>query len=259
MPAFDSQNALSLELTRVIGAAVQVVPPALKRFLDDAKELKKSGSDIVLEEDLAIIFRQMRIDPTFENNFKTEIAKDAARSPAVLSPLLPIILFSGGPTVRRALQRPEYLPMIVQLSLLCSSHDLQSLAEGLEEALRLRSNDLNAGTSTMYDSNALLGVLIACSEQTSSFSWISLFEEVNRQLGLPRCFPGPLNGNESLLKGYYYALNLPMLQASLDMFAAIQRFEDEHYIVVDSAKGVSTIVVWAHYVLGLTVQVSGCS
>ncbi|KAI9706957.1 MAG: hypothetical protein M1820_004544 [Bogoriella megaspora] len=265
MPAFASQFALSLELTRVIGAAASVVPAAVDRLFNDARELKKSGSDIVVEEDLAVIFRQMRIDPAFENKFKTGIAGDAGRSPTVLATLLPITLFSSGPTVRRALQYPAYLPMVIQLSLLCASHNLQSLSEGLEEALRLRSGKSGSSTFATYDSQTLHGVLRACSEQTSSFSWFSLFEEVDKRLGLPtrfteplRPYTGPFDDPESQQKGQYYTLTVPMLQACLDMLAATQRFEDEHYVVVDSARGVSTIVVWTYHVLGLTVQVNGC-
>lgn len=52
-------------------------------------------------------------------------------------------------------------------------------------------------------------------------------------------------------------MSLVVLQATLDSFAAVQYLPANLFIHIESNFGISTIVVWAHHVLGLTVCVEG--
>jgi hypothetical protein len=152
------------------------------------------------------------------------------------------------------------MPMVIQLSLLAATHDLESFAEGMSEALRLRTKDPVTGTELPYaTSNDLKGLLRACQEQTSGFQWTPLIHEVEHDMDLPKFYlgwprttmTGPNNASD-----LYQALPVPILQASLDMLGAVQRLYEDSFMVIDSCKGVSTMVVWAYYVLGLTVCIT---
>ena len=115
---FDSQFALTVELTRLVPQA-GIAVAAGSKISQQARDLKRSGSDLLVEEDLTLIFRQSKIDAAIEQRFRSSVANS---QPFAFSELMPIVLWSGaGPTVRRALKDQTYFPMVIQLSLLCYS------------------------------------------------------------------------------------------------------------------------------------------
>jgi hypothetical protein len=248
---WSNQLSLSLELTKVLPLAGIAVVGAGGALIRLARDLRASGSDIVIEEDLAAVFRQNRIDPNFERKFRNDVVE--ATKISMLERLLPISLQSGpGPTVGRALKDPAYMPLVVQLSLLCAVHDIESLSEGLAEALRLRAecstDDFQSGVAS---SNALKGTLQACADQTAGFNWADLVQGVQTALHIPRWVPDRGDGDN--IAQHYSILTIPILQACLDMLAAVQRLYKDSILKIDSCHGCVTLVVWAHYVLGLTV------
>ncbi|PSN67757.1 hypothetical protein BS50DRAFT_633447 [Corynespora cassiicola Philippines] len=239
---FSSQFALSLELTRAIPAAGVAAAATGAALVKLARALRDSGSDIVIEEDLAAIFRQNRIDPKFEKTFRQAVTTETRLSTIVDS--LPIVIQSGpGITVGRALSDPDYLPFVIQVSLLCAVHELETLCDGMEEALRLRA--IGSENYSTPKSDAMLGTFRAISDQTSQFIWMSLLQDVGAALGFPH-FLGP-----SKLLG----LTVPLLQACLDMLAAVQRLYKDSIMKIDGQEGSFTVIVWAHHILGLTVHV----
>jgi hypothetical protein len=101
--SLPSQLSLSIELTRLLPAASLATVAAGGAIIKMARDLRQSGSDIVVEEDVASIFSQAIISADFERNFRLAIAEVSAFS--TLANLLPIGLQSGpGPTVQRALK-----------------------------------------------------------------------------------------------------------------------------------------------------------
>jgi hypothetical protein len=254
MAAWSNQFALSLELTRLLPAAGLVAVGAGGALIKLARDLRASGSDIVIEEDLAAVFRQNRIDDAFERRFRSDIAKTA--NITVLDQLLAISLHSGpGTTVARALKEPAYMPFVIQVSLLCAVHHIDSLSEGLAEALRLRSESPNESSRpALATSTDLRGTLQACADQTAGFNWTNLIGEVKAQLGITQWVPDTGDGRD--IADRYLALPVSILQASLDMFAVVQRLYKDSIVKIDSCHGCITVVIWAHYVLGLTVRKS---
>jgi hypothetical protein len=248
---WSNQFSLSLELAKALPLAGIATVGAGSALIRLARDLRASGSDIVIEEDLAAIFRQNRIDPNFEEQFRKDVV--AATNLSMLEHLLPISLQSGpGPTVRRALKDPAYMPLVVQMSLLCAVHDVESLSEGLAEALRLRAVDSTHDfESAIASSSALRGTLQACADQTTGFNWTVLTQEVEAALHVPRWVADQGDGGD--IAHLYSALTVPILQACLDMLATVQRLYKDSILKIDSCHGCVTLVVWAHYVLGLTV------
>ena len=109
---------LALELSNVfpIREAVQVTFDTVVNF---ARNLQKSGSDIIVEEDLATIFGRGRISLPIEQMFKKDILINHTFVPihekceiGLDTPL--------GPSISRALQPKDsgYLSTVIQLSML---------------------------------------------------------------------------------------------------------------------------------------------
>jgi len=94
-----------------------------------ATNLLKSGSDIVIEQCLADVLGKCIFDSGFERSFKDTIAKQEYTE--LFNPLRLLLRSGPGPTAQRALKNPAYLPMVAQLSLLCFTQEVESLAEGL--------------------------------------------------------------------------------------------------------------------------------
>jgi hypothetical protein len=262
-----SQFSLSLELTQ-LPELVPVIANTVSRAIEFAREFRKSGSDIIVEHDLAMVFLQNRIDAKFAEDFRKEIVPTDAAS---VFRALPIWLMKGaGPTVHRALRDPAYFSMVVQLSMLCATQEVASLAEGLCEAFRLRLRDAPAEQQqAALSAESLVGVLLACSDQTASFPWHGYIAHISQKLGVPYgndfIIPQPPSPNSPSditpesrddFKDFY-SLSIPLLTASLDMLAIVQRLYKNNIMVIEGSRGCCTMILWAHYVLGQTVRVEG--
>ena len=240
--SLSSQFSLSVELTKLVpcGPLAAVVG---RGFLNLLRELQTSGSDIVTEEDLAAILGRNRIDPRFESTFRTAIKHSAIHRVADIAELM--IEAGAGPTVRRSLKEPVYFNTVLQLSLLTYTHELTSLSKGLAQALERRARDAGqAEPPPRYD--ALKGTLRACREQTSGFMWELFLAAVDEQIKhIVVCEAPP----------YTRPISVPVLQALLDAFTAVQYLPEARLIHISSSDGAATVVVWAHHVLGLTTVV----
>ncbi|KAL8789500.1 MAG: hypothetical protein Q9213_001113 [Squamulea squamosa] len=244
---FSNQFALTVELTRLlphIGWAANKVGNAIRTR---ARELRHSGSDIVVEEDLANIFGRCIISPVFTSSFKTIVAKSSSNIP-----LLEGIVLQGGPgpTVIRALQEPPYFAMVAQLSLLVWTFNTDYLATAIADALRKRLEGAPSPSvwSSIPDRNGILGTLKACESQTAAFNWNMMINAVSTTLGY---------------RAEEARLDFPrfVLQGLIDMFPMVQTLPTDRLIHIQTpvgqglVSGVSTLVVWAHHVLDLIVLV----
>ena len=244
---FTTQFALSLELARLLPAIGQATNSAADAIMRRARDLRHSGSDIVVEEDLANVFGRCRISLTLSSSFKTVITKSTSNVPLVER----ITLQGGpGPTVIRALQETPYFAMVVQLSLLVWTFHANYLATAIADALRNRLE--GAPTSSLLQNSpergGILKVLKACESQTSAFNWNMMLDAVSRTLGY--------NPNKA-------PLDFPpfVLQGLLDMLPMVQTLPNDRMLHIqipvgeNLESGISTLVVWAHHILDLTVIV----
>lgn len=240
MPSIPSQFSLSLEVTRLVPLVLNAGNSAAAAVMKLARELQDSGSDLITEEDLAEVFGRSRIEPQLASSFKTVVVK--ARNTPVCEG---IILQSGpGPTVNRALGHPPYFSTVVQLSLLSWVHEKISLAESLRSALEKRMQEAPADYNLRAapSQQRVLGVVVACEEQTAAFDWGRLLLAVASMLGLPP-------------RKAYTGLSPTVLRAVLDMFPIVLSLPENRLIHIEDDQGICPLCVWAHHVLGLTVLV----
>ena len=123
---------LSLELSKVfpIGKGVEAVASQLLGY---ARDLRRSGSDIVVEEDLKDIFGRGRVVSELEEKFKSLVK---TQNFTVLHKGCEVRLDSGpGPTMILALQNRPRLSTVIQLSFLCWTHGRDELAIALAGAM----------------------------------------------------------------------------------------------------------------------------
>lgn len=238
---FATQFALSLEATSLVPLALTAANKAAGALMNLARDLQNSGSDIVVEEDLANAFGRSHIAPQFASSFKTIILEHREATPLVEG----IFIQSGpGPTVTRALKHPPYFSMVVQLSLLAWVHRKDSLAGAIKQILekRLEGAPAGEGVQAVPSQHGLLGVIRACEEQTASYEWNKLLSAVASLLALDQLT-------------YLSPLSSIVLGGLLDMFVIVQSLPENRLIFVSSSQGTCVLCVWAHHVLGLTVLV----
>ncbi|KAF1948099.1 hypothetical protein CC80DRAFT_459694, partial [Byssothecium circinans] len=167
---------LSVELTRLFEP---LVTGAAKNALSDvvswAKSVRKAGSDVTVEMDLAAVFGRGRIEPALEDSFQKALSK--LESPGV---------------------------------------------DGIYRTLE------------------------ACSSETSDFNWSGYVTQASSRLG--RVLGGIRKPHSDLL-----GLPANILFHCLDFLYVVQRTPEERYMEVDGPEGILALIIWAHYILGLSI------
>ncbi|KAL9118437.1 MAG: hypothetical protein Q9187_005019 [Circinaria calcarea] len=240
MPPFSNQFSLSLELTRLIPTGLATS----NAFMSLARSLRNSGSDVVIEEDLAILFGRCRIFPQMATSFRTLVAREDS---SLLNTLLGLTLEGGpGPTVLRGLTQAPYFAVVIQCSFLTSIHEKNSLAAALAQIFEREAEHaerhLKARAAPSYE--GIYGVLRACEDQTSSYNWRNLILATAGALDIAEY-------------DAFSAIPSTVLQGAVHMFPLVQSLPDDRIILIDTGMyaGACPLVVWAHQVLGLTVLV----
>ena len=241
--SLNSQFSLALELSSVFPIR-PIVDAGITRLMQFARDLRKSGSDIVVEEDLASVFGRGNIDPDLEDKFKKSARLQAF---VPLSHGSEIRLDSGpGPTIQRALKDRRYLATVMQLSLLAWMQSRSDLARMLSEAMKKRVEDgVRDASNPGYEGIAV--TLSACSSQTSSFAWSFYVQEV--EIRLRNCFP------DYQFHQQYTQMPENVLLGAMDYLYLLQSLPEQRKVVISNQAGCITIVVWAHYLLSLTVMI----
>ncbi|MCJ1377017.1 hypothetical protein MMC17_000107 [Xylographa soralifera] len=238
--SFSNNFSLSLELSKIVPLA-PIVNIASKNLLAMVRNLQNSGSDWITEHDLGAIFGRCYIDPPFLRTFKNVVQHSNIYQIAGIAEL--ILEIGAGPTVKQALDNAALFSMVVQISLLVWAHKTTSLALSLAKALEFRAS---AESQNIPRYDALLGTLRCISQQTCGFMWELQFAAVDEKLKCALHLD-----NTSLQRPIAHVV----LRSLLDALPAVQRFPESHFLSLGTVEGVSTIVIWAHRVLGLTVEV----
>lgn len=176
--SINTQFSLALELSNVFPVR-SVVELAAAQLLKFARDLRRSGSDIVVEEDLAAVFGRGRIVPELEDSFKNVIKIQKFIS---LSHGSEIRLDSGpGPTLHRALRERPYLATVIQLSLLAWMQNREQLASMLTSCMQRRAeNNVQDASNPGYE--GVVTTLATCSSQCSSFAWSFYVQQIEDRL-----------------------------------------------------------------------------
>lgn len=254
-----AQFQLGLELTNIVNPISQAMSALGSLAIMDA--IKKSGSDFITETKLASLIGRHRIDPVIKFHFREMVAKS---DQSVISRYLDIILESGsGPTVQEALKNPALFSMVIQLSALAFAHDDESLANTIVEAIEKIVRESNGDVGIVPDYVSLLGTLRACQQQTAAFRWALLYEaaeeRMRKALGTSdtrssqRRTPEHHGINGSGAFDESRALSVPVMQGLFMWLQSLQCFPEHRLLHLRCETGISTIVVWCHHILGLSL------
>ncbi|KAI4125782.1 MAG: hypothetical protein LQ347_005234 [Umbilicaria vellea] len=250
---FTTQFSLSLELANLashlpLRAGLNYTASAIVNL---ARELKRSGSDFLVEEDLVSIFGRGKVVSSLENHFR-DVVKIASIAPTPLHPGSEIVLDAApGATLRRALkQGHDYLATVIQLSFLSWMHEDSTLAAALTENMRIRHN-LGVKTATPDpDYEGILGTLQTCNSQTSEYPWELLIDLVESKFATAAPW---FRLSRSPLK----CLTPNILLGAMDYLYSVQSLPEDRIMIVENQTGLVPIVIWAHCILGLVVLVQG--
>jgi hypothetical protein len=241
---------LSVELTKLL-PVTEALSFTAAAIYKHARELKRSGSDFLSEGDLLAVFGRGKVDPKLERHFKDVI------SVATFTDLFPsseIRLEAGpGPTVHRALKHDYHLSMVIQLSFLGSIHERTSLASNLVSCLNERFRMGVPGANPDANFEGISGVLKVCSSQTSQFPWELYTGLVEACLPLSCAFMG--KNYQGWQSDMWRVLSPNSLLAAMDYLYLVQCFPEDRVVVTQNQCGLFPLVVWAHYILGLTALV----
>lgn len=244
MPS-QSQSSLSFELAKVFPLR-QIVQVGTEQIVSLVRALKKDGSDFLVEEDLANIFGRGRIEPSLEADFRKAVRIGSIQP---LHADSPISLDSGpGATVGRALKDRFYMSCVIQLSFLMWTHEETSLAAALVESMLSRYHSQVQGATPDPDYEGILKTLQACSSQTSQYPW------ENHCAAVEARFPKSIrwfNVENSPLK----SLRQNLLLGAMDYLYMAQSLPEDRLVVLDTPTSLVPMVIWAHFILGLTVLI----
>ena len=246
----QSNFQLSLELSHVFPIR-EVVKSSYNTLLQFARDLQKSGSDIVVEEDLAAIFGRGRVNSVIVTKFKENILQNASFV-SVYKDCEIGLDTRPGPTVSRALQDKDrgYLSTVIQLSMLGWMQDREALAIALAEGMATRYRMKLPDATPNPDIERISGTLAACSTQTSAFSWNEYRQSVEFRIRERQPFEAGTYPGE-------VAITPTTLLAAMDYLYLAQSLPEDRIITLSNQKGLVTLIVWAHHLLDLVVVVNG--
>lgn len=245
--SISRQFAISLELSKILPIR-SVISYSAESIINLFRALRRTGSDFLVEEDLAAIFGRVKIEDSLEKEFR-DVVKIASITP--LHAESSIVLDAGpGQTLLRALKDRYYMALVIQLSFLVWMHEETTLATALVESMRSRYESGVQDATPDPDYDGILRTLQACSSQTSQYRWDNLVAEVVRRFPASRQL---FRMDHSPLK----SLSPNLLLGAMDYFHLVQSLPEDRFVLVESQRGVVPIIVWGHYILGLTVLVNG--
>ena len=248
------QLQLGVELTNIFPVR-RIVDSTYDRIVSLARDLRKSGSDFLVEEELADIFGRGRINSEIERQFKDAVLKDVdvLRLRRTDGTSLEIALDSRpGPTLQRAVRQDPteaYFSTLVQLSLLIWSHDRASLATCLSECMDMRYLSGAPGASEHSGVEAIHSMLDTSASQLGAFNRSSYIQRIE-YLMTQRC-PG-FSHQKS-----FTTLTPKLLLACMDYLFILQKLPEDRMMVIESQQAFITLIIWSHYCLDLDVVVTG--
>jgi len=250
---FSSQFSLSLELTNLIPIPRRITDRVSAGVSELLTAIVRSGSDPETERLTMEVFGRNTIERGMERTFREVTQFSTKRT--VLQQSLDLVLDAGaGPTLQRALESPEYLATVIQLSMLSWCHHNDRLAEALAGLMRRRMEGAPPEFQLVQsypEKNGLMRFITVCEEQSSTFPWQRFFDSVEAKVGLHSPEPRPRHYRE------WRCLDVRVFQACLDMLTAVQASPEQRRLRIRCQEGIVTLVVWAHCLLGLGVAVSG--
>ncbi|KAK4034168.1 hypothetical protein C8A01DRAFT_39383 [Parachaetomium inaequale] len=271
MSAIPVGLQIGVETTTIVSALAKTAMRIGGVLASDA--VRNAGSDPRTEEQLVAILGRNRLDPAFSVHFRGITAPSAQE--AISQFLKGLFLESGaGPTITQALvsDDPGLLSAVAHVSFLAWFHDAQSLAQAFTQAITDELVEAKAAPALGLNYIHLLGTIRACQQQTAAFIWEHYYVAVEHRInaglqnmsstngrprkrrktsGTPRSGqskPQPLSVSDR-------SVPYVVLRALIRSLENVQRFPEERVLQISCDQGISSIVVWCHYILGISVLV----
>ncbi|KAF1844959.1 uncharacterized protein K460DRAFT_101189 [Cucurbitaria berberidis CBS 394.84] len=206
-----------------------------------ARDLQSSGSDIVVEEDLAEMLGRARIVDNVVSSFRAEMAKP---DPSITLASGIFLSRGPGPTVTRALTEPAYLSTIILCSFFVSIHEKSSLAATITHYLETLAEETpaNAAKRMVPSLDSVRGTLRACENQTAAYQWHWRMQLLSAAAAL--------GYDESEMQS---TIPPVVFQGLMALLPLVQTLPEDRTVMIETGQGTCAIVVWAHLLLGLRV------
>ncbi|KAI9717648.1 MAG: hypothetical protein M1812_004593 [Candelaria pacifica] len=244
----QAQVSLSLELAKVFPIREVLASGAeqLVNLVNLVRSLKRTGSDFLVEKDLADIFGRGKIEPSLEQHFRDVVKIESFELLHAGSSIS--LDAKPGATIHRALRDRFYMSCMIQLSFLVWMHEETTLAAALVENMLQRYESKVPDATPDPDYDGILKTLQACSSQTSQFDWENRVSLVESRFPKSRqwfCLDhNPIR-----------SLSPNILLGAMDYLYMVQSLPEDRLIMLESQIGLVPIVIWAHYILDLAVVV----
>ncbi|KAK6822831.1 hypothetical protein PG987_014376 [Apiospora arundinis] len=242
----------SVELTKLV--PMTLLGQGLDNVLSFARELKKSGSDLLVENDLVAIFGRGKVDERIKATFLNEIVHNVHIS--TLYPDSGMSLQAGpGPSVRHAIKSQDrsHLATVIQLSMLSWFHARSDLAACLSECIAKRFALNYPGAQADPGFEGIDSTLHSIAAQTSAYPWNRLAAQVEAKLR--RAIPTYGIGQENHRDLTQLTPNL--LFACMDMLYLAQSLPEDRRLLIRGSNGIVPLIIWAHEILSLKVHIQG--
>ncbi|KIW89581.1 uncharacterized protein Z519_09737 [Cladophialophora bantiana CBS 173.52] len=247
MPAYAGFQ-LALELSNVLPIK-DLAASTITTLLNTARDLRNSGSDIVVEADLASIFGRGQVSLELEKAFKAKVHITK------ITPLhegSEIELRTGpGPTVTRAFQNPPYFATIVTLSALSYFTRREDLARMIASGMAKRCEANVSGASSPPGYESIENTLAACSTQCGEFHWAPYCAQIERRLRISM--------QDYNWSADYTRLTPAVLLGAMDFFYIVKSLPVDRIVTISFQTGFIPLTIWAHYILGLNVVITNLS
>lgn len=246
------------EITNALNLPTQALE--LINRLGQADAIQKSGSDVLTEQKVASLMGRHRIGKGFEQEFRADVARSVR--PTIFHRIKIALAAGAGPTVGQALKDPVLLSMVIQLSLLGFSHEPQSLANAIVSAVQEMADQDGQFAQDVPDYRSLIGTLQACREQTADYSWADLFGKIEKKIRSAELTFSKQSDRPEIKSQLQELPHLDtrlvpftVLRALVGSLVDLQGFPGTGALDVETQSGISTIMVWCHHVLGLSILV----
>ena len=244
------QFQLGLELASIVKPIVQGLLGVGSLTLAD--RVRRAGSDIMTERKLECLFGRHRIDTVVDFHFRQAVQKSDQK---LLSQCLEMALESGsGPSVQEALKNPASFSTIVQLSALAFAHNHDAFANAIMTAAEKNYQIAGVPVENAPDYGLLVLTIKAWQQQTAAFHWSFVYEDIEQKILSAVRSAGEASHFKAtdLLER---SLPFPVLQSFLMWLTTLQSLPEHRLLHVRCSSGISTAVIWCHYILGLNVLV----
>ena len=235
---------ISLEISRIkpIRDVSRIVYDS---FLDYGRRCRRSGSDVMVEADLAALLGRVLIREELEKEYRNIVR---IQSFVPLYKGCEVRLDAGaGPTVQNSLRDSAYLATVIQISMLAYFHNRVQLAGMISKSIAIRFKERVKDALPDPGQEGISKVIEAISSQTYAFGWHFYSQKVEDRLrtSIP----------DYLYQTIHSRLSQNVILGALDFFYSAQNLPGFRQVSLSTEAGCIPIIVWAHHILNLNLVI----